>query len=108
MEAKKEEVKTEVKQKGINWIVRKNNMVFVANVAMAVVVPVLAYFGLTVKDMTTWGAVGQVIVDAAMNPYVVAMIAVGIFNAINDPTTKGIGDSEAALNRTVPSETPKK
>ena len=37
----------------INWKVRFNNPVFWANLAMAVVLPVLAYLGLNWEDMTT-------------------------------------------------------
>ena len=36
------------------------------------------------------------------NPYVVVMAAVSLFNAITDPTTKGIGDSHTALTYDVP------
>lgn len=34
--------------------------------------------------------------------YVVVMALVSLFNAITDPTTKGIGDSEKALTYTSP------
>lgn len=96
--------KDETKKSGINWIVRKNNVVFVFNVVMAVLVPVLAYFGLTVEDLTTWDKVGSVIVEACMNPFVLGMAAVGLFNAVVDPTTKGISDSKLALSKTKPSD----
>ena len=83
----------------INWKVRFNrkNIMFIAQVAITVCVPVLTYFGLQASDMTTWAKVGETLIQAVSNPYVVLMAIVSLFNAITDPTTKGISDSETAL-----------
>lgn len=88
----------------INWKVRfnKKNIVFIAQVFMSVAVPVLAYFGLSTSDMTSWSVVGQTLLDAVKNPYVVGLMVVSLFNAITDPTTKGISDSVNALTYTEP------
>lgn len=82
---------------GINWKVRIKNPVFWFNVLIAVCVPVLAYYGLTVEDMTSWEKVGEVIVAAFQNPFVIGTMAVGLWNAINDPTTAGVTDSRRAM-----------
>lgn len=87
---------------GINWKVRLKNPVFLAQVGAAVAVPVLAYMGLTVQDMTSWPAVGQVIVEAVKNPYVLGLVAVSVFNAVQDPTTAGLTDSSQALTYEAP------
>ena len=83
----------------INWKVRFNrkNIVFLAQVAISVCVPVLTYFGLQASDLTTWGAVWNTFVQAISNPYVVIMALVSLFNAVTDPTTKGVSDSKDAL-----------
>lgn len=83
----------------INWKVRFNrkNIVFLAQVVISVCVPVLTYFGLQASDMTTWGAVWNTFVQAISNPYVVIMALVSLFNAVTDPTTKGVSDSKDAL-----------
>lgn len=86
----------------INWKVRLKNPVFVAQLLAAVAVPVLAYMGLTVQDMTSWSAVGQVIVEAVKNPYVLGLVVVSVFNAVQDPTTAGLTDSNQALTYTKP------
>lgn len=88
----------------INWKVRfnKNNIKFIAQVIVSVVVPILTYFGLQASDLTTWGKVWETFVQAISNPYVVVMALVSLFNAITDPTTKGVGDSENALTYTEP------
>lgn len=83
----------------INWKVRFNrkNIVFLAQVVISVCVPVLTYFGLQASDLTTWGAVWNTFVQAISNPYVVIMALVSLFNAVTDPTTKGVSDSKDAL-----------
>ena len=82
---------------GINWKIRFKNPVFLAQVIMAVILPVLAYGGLTVQDLTTWSAVWDMIKTAVLNPYVLGLVLVSLWNAINDPTTEGVTDSEQAL-----------
>ena len=81
----------------INWKIRFKNPVFYMQLILAVLTPVLAYMGLTVKDLTTWAAVGNVLLQAASNPYVLALVLVSVWNAVNDPTTTGISDSSNAL-----------
>ena len=86
----------------INWKVRVKNPVFWVQVAVAIVLPILAYFGLSWEDMTTWGAIGRVLLDAVKNPVVLVAVVVSVFNAINDPTTKGLSDSTQALGYNKP------
>lgn len=81
----------------INWKVRFKNPLFIANLFMAVLLPILTYFGLTVQDITSWSKLGEVLLGALSNPYVLGTIIVSIWNAINDPTTEGIKDSTEAM-----------
>ena len=81
----------------INWKVRFANPEFWKQITLAVFVPLLAYYGLMWEDMTTWAAIGNLFVQAVQNPVVVLSVIVSVYNAIIDPTTKGIGDSELAL-----------
>ena len=86
----------------INWKVRIKNPVFWVQVAVAVILPILAYFGLSWEDMTTWGAIGRVLLDAVKNPVVIVSVVVSVFNTITDPTTKGLSDSTQALGYNKP------
>ena len=88
----------------LNWKVRfnKKNFLFIGQVIVSVVIPVLAYFGLQASDLTTWSKVWETFVQAISNPYVVIMAIVSLFNAVTDPTTKGISDSTSALSYTQP------
>lgn len=81
----------------INWKVRLKNPVFWVQVAVAVVLPILAHLGLKWEDMTTWAALGGVLLDAVKNPVIVVAVIVSVWNAVIDPTTAGVGDSSLAL-----------
>lgn len=90
----------------INWKVRfnKENLLFIGQVIASVVLPILSYYGLKPSDMTTWASVWNTFVNAINNPYVIVMVGVLLFNAITDPTTKGISDSSQAMTYTKPKE----
>ncbi len=81
----------------INWKVRFKNPIFLAQIILAIGAPLLAYYGLTAQDLTTWGSVFNLIGDALSNPYVLGTIAVSIYNALLDPTVTGLSDSKQAL-----------
>jgi len=86
----------------LNLKVRFKNPVFIAQLVLAVLTPILAYFGLTAQDLTTWVGLGQLLIDAVSNPYVVGLIGVSVWNALNDPTVKGVGDSPRAMTYETP------
>lgn len=88
----------------MNWKVRFKNPLFIAQMILAVLTPILAYAGLTVKDLTTWQALGDLLMGALSNPYVLGLVVVSVFNAITDPTTSGVKDSDQALAYTQPKE----
>jgi uncharacterized membrane protein len=48
--------------------------------------------------------VWETIVNAIKNPYVVFSVAVSVWNALNDPTTVGVGDSDRAMEYVKPSK----
>ena len=86
----------------MNLKVRFKNPVFIVQLILAIFTPILAYAGLTFQDLTTWQAVGNLLLGAISNPYVLGLIAVSIWNALNDPTTAGVGDSKLAKTYTKP------
>lgn len=81
----------------INWKVRLRNPVFWVQVATSIILPVLANLGLNWEDMTTWAALGGVLLEAIQNPVIVVAVIVSVWNAVIDPTTAGVGDSSQAL-----------
>lgn len=89
----------------MNIKVRFKNWSFWVSLVVAIFTPILAYFGITAQDITTWQKLGEVLLQAISNPYVVMLVLVSVYNALIDPTTKGIKDSKRALSYTVPSGT---
>ena len=88
----------------INLKVRFKNPMFYVQIILSILTPILAYSGLTATDLTTWSKLGEVLVQAISNPYVLSLVAVSVYNALIDPTTKGIGDSEQALTYDTPNK----
>ena len=81
----------------INWKVRLRNPVFWAQVAAAAVLPILAQLGLSWEDMDTWAALWEALTAAVKSPVILTAVAVSVWNAVNDPTTKGLSDSDRAM-----------
>lgn len=86
----------------INWKVRFKNPMFYAQLIIAVLTPILAYMGITAQDLTSWGALGEVLFEAIKNPYVLMLVVVSVYNAVVDPTSTGISDSAKALTYRTP------
>lgn len=81
----------------INWKVRFRNPMFIAQILIAIFLPMLTYFGFNWSDMTTWSNIINLVIDSFKNPVVLVAIATSLFNAINDPTTEGFSDSARAI-----------
>lgn len=81
----------------INLSHRLKNPVFIGQIILAILTPILAYAGITLSDLTTWGSVLDVLRLAISNPYVLALVIVSVFNAITDPTTPGLDDSDLVM-----------
>lgn len=88
----------------INLKVRFKNPMFYVQLVLSVLTPILAYSGLTATDLTTWAKLGDVLLQAISNPYVLSLVIVSVYNALIDPTTKGFGDSVQALDYDTPNE----
>lgn len=86
----------------INWKVRIKNPLFWVQVIFAVLTPILAYLGITVDALTSWSILGATLFEAVKNPYVLGLVLVSVWNAINDPTTSGLSDSAQAMTYKVP------
>lgn len=88
----------------INWKIRFKNPVFIAQLILSILTPILTYMGLTVQDMTSWTILGNTLLAAISNPYVLGLIIMSLWNALNDPTTTGISDSTNAMTYDSPSD----
>ena len=86
----------------INWRVRFKNPQFIAQLIVSVFVPILAYLGIAAEDLTSWSVVGEVLLEAISNPYVLGLVVVSVYNSVNDPTVSGLSDSRTALTYNKP------
>lgn len=86
----------------INWKVRLKNPTWWFCIVASIVMPIITYFGLELKSFTTWDIVFDTLINAISNPYVVFTALFSLFNAVVDPTTKGLSDSFQALNYSLP------
>lgn len=71
---------------------RFKNPIFWVNTFLAIAMPIIAYYGMSAKDFTTWNSIFNVIFDALKNPYVLGLALVSLWNNIINPLTKGITD----------------
>ena len=81
----------------INLKVRIKNPIFWVQIILAILTPILAYMGITAQDLTTWTKLGQVLLQAIQNPYVLSLVVISTWNAVNAPTSSGVTDSLNAL-----------
>ena len=88
----------------INWLVRFKNRVFVIRLLLAIILPILTYFGLKFGDLTSWGGVYELLLKFLSNPYLIGLSVFSALNIVPDPTTAGLSDSSRALTYTEPSE----
>lgn len=86
----------------INLKVRFKNPIFWIQIIGGIVLAALAYNGLQPQDLTTWQGVFNLFKGIVSNPYLLVLCLYNAWSAINDPTTKGITDSQNALEYTEP------
>lgn len=86
----------------VNWKVRFKNPLWWAQIILAIITPIMVYYGVTGPDITTWDMLFDMLGKAISNPYVVVTILISVWNATNDPTTSGVSDSIQALGYQVP------
>nr|DAY24649.1 MAG TPA: holin [Caudoviricetes sp.] len=86
----------------INWLVRFKNRAFVIRLLLAIVLPILTYFGLKFEDLTSWDGLYELFLKFLSNPYLIGLSIVSALNIVPDPTTAGLSDSERAMGYTEP------
>ena len=93
--------------KNIKWKVRIKSPQFWIGILGVIASPVLAYYGLSYADMTTWESIGNVLAQFFTNPFLIGTVVMAVLSFIGvltDPTTKGVSDSEQAMEYKKPKE----
>lgn len=65
----------------INWLVRFKNRAFVIRLLLAIILPILTYFGLKFEDLTSWSGVYELLLKFLSNPY---LIGLSVFSALSN------------------------
>ena len=85
--------------KKMNLKVRLSNPLFIASIVMSILTPILMYMGITVQDITSWKVLGDILLQAIANPYVLGLVVVSLYNTCVDFTTPGLKDSQKVLEK---------
>ena len=86
----------------INWIARIKNPVFWVQVIGTIILTALTYNSLQPADLTSWSGLGQLLIGIVTNPYLLVSCLWAVWNAVNDPTTAGVTDSQQAMTYAAP------
>ena len=89
----------------MNILLRLKNPTFWIGMVIGIGTIILSYFGLTAPDLTTWAKVGETLIMAISNPYVVGSIIVYILGLFVDLTSLGFKDSAIVMAKTNVSQT---
>lgn len=80
-----------------DWKVRFKNPMYIGqlivSIILPIILPILAYYNLTLEQLTSWDILFNLFIDIIKNPYVIGMIILNILNATIDPRSKGVGDN---------------
>lgn len=88
----------------INWKLRMKNNQFWIMVGLAIFGVVASIYDVSSIDLTTWSSLWELIKLIFSSPFTLFSIAVAVYNAIVDPTTKGVKDSDAAMKYKKPKQ----
>lgn len=89
---------------GMNLKVRLNNPTAIAQMVVAVFLPVLIYLGIDWQSLNKWGSVGHALLDIISNPVAVVLIIVNLYTAMIDGTSTGLSDSAQAMSYNKPNK----
>lgn len=77
----------------INWKVRVKNPYF----WIGLIAVIFAAIGVNPECLTSWDILVTKIMELLNNPFALGCTIVAIIGYINDPTTKGLKDSDLAM-----------
>lgn len=83
---------------GINWKVRVKNPYF----WIGLIAVIFASIGIKPEMLTSWAILWEECKQLFSNPFALCCVIVAVICYVNDPTTKGIKDSEQALTYHAP------
>ena len=89
----------------LNFKIRIKNPAFWIPLIAGVVTMFMGFLQMEPQDFSSWAGLWEAIVTFMGNPYFVVSVLIYILAAFMDPTTPGIGDSEASLAKNKTTDT---
>ncbi|MBC2267659.1 phage holin [Listeria sp. FSL L7-0083] len=86
----------------INWKLRLKNPQMWVPFLLFLVSTILATAQVEGASMTSWAALGDLLLSVISNPYQLFAVLFAVYGYLVDPTTKGVSDSANALNYSEP------
>lgn len=83
---------------GINWKVRAKNPYF----WIGLIAVIFASIDIKPEMLTSWAILWEECKQLFSNPFALCCVIIAVICYVNDPTTKGIKDSEQALTYHAP------
>ena len=84
----------------MNLKIRLKDPLFILQMVGLVIGVITQAIAVNVNEITTWGKLGEVLLNILSNPYVLGTVifnlVVGFVNLFRDPTTSGLNDSARA------------
>lgn len=81
----------------INWGVRIKNPQFWISIVIVFFANLFAMSGVSFEEITNWGQLGGLVMDALKNPYTFITLGAFVYATVIDYTTTGVFDSKKAL-----------
>lgn len=81
----------------MNIKIRLKNPIVWIQIFGSVLLTALGYNMMNPQDLTTWHGLFELIKGVVANPYLLGLCVFNAWNVFNDPTTRGIKDSERAM-----------
>ena len=82
----------------INWKVRVKNPYF----WIGLIAVILAAVGVSPECLTSWAILWEKVIGLLGNPFAIGCTIVAVIGYVNDPTTKGLADSQLARTYSKP------
>lgn len=78
---------------GLNLTARFRNPSFIFRFVAALAVPALVAVGIDYTTLTTWGALGDALLQIVSNPLVIILTLYNAYGMMIDPVVRGVTDS---------------
>lgn len=85
--------------KRFDWKVKFQNPIFIAQLVLAILAPILSYVGMSYEAITSWAILGDLLSGALQNPYCLGLVVISVWYVITNPNTPGVTDTPKQVKK---------